>query len=83
VLTSSKVVGDGFLPARAVWERYGITPMTLWRWLKDKSLDFPQPIYLGRFRYWKIADLLAWEAGRPSAGTPVGAARRRAQATAA
>jgi predicted DNA-binding transcriptional regulator AlpA len=61
-------VNDNFLPARAVWERYGVTSMTLFRWLADKELAFPRPIYLGRFRYWRTSDLLGWESNRPTVG---------------
>jgi hypothetical protein len=50
--------------------------------IASENLGFPPPVYLGRFRYWKIADLLAWEASRPSVGAPAGAARRRAMAEA-
>jgi predicted DNA-binding transcriptional regulator AlpA len=64
---------DSFLPARAVWERYGVTSMSLYRWLKDPSVGFPVPVYLGRFRYWKLADLIAWEASRPRTGKPFAA----------
>ena len=53
-----------FLPARQVWERYGVTSMTLWRWLKDADLNFPQPMRIGRLRYWGLSDLLAWEKSR-------------------
>lgn len=53
-----------FLPARKVWERYGVTSMTLHRWLKDPNNNFPKPTYLGRFRYWRLADLEAWERDR-------------------
>jgi hypothetical protein len=63
---------DNFLPARAVWERYGVTSMSLHRWLKDQSLGFPAPVYLGRFRYWKLADLIKWEGSRRT-GKPFGA----------
>ena len=52
---------DGWLPARRVWERYGVTDMTLWRWLRNERIGFPQPTYFGRFRYWRLRDLLAWE----------------------
>lgn len=52
---------DGYLPARKVWERYGVTSMTLWRWLKDERIGFPKPTYVRRFRYWRLSDLLAWE----------------------
>ena len=55
---------EQFLPARQVWERYGVTSMTLWRWLKDADLKFPQPIRIGRFRYWRLSDLVAWERSR-------------------
>lgn len=37
-----------------------ISDMTLWRWLNDQSLNFPQPIYIGRRRYWREADVLGW-----------------------
>lgn len=51
-----------YLPARKVWERYGITQMSLWRWLRDPAMGFPRPIYFGRYRYFRIAELEAWEA---------------------
>ncbi|GAB1378299.1 helix-turn-helix transcriptional regulator [Pararhodobacter aggregans] len=38
----------------------GICLMTLWRWLNDPTLDFPRPIYIGRRRYWREAEILAW-----------------------
>lgn len=38
----------------------GVSDMTLWRWLNDPSLNFPKPIYIGRRRYWKEVDILAW-----------------------
>jgi hypothetical protein len=28
---------DSFLPARSVWERYGVTSMSLYRWLDDEE----------------------------------------------
>lgn len=37
-----------------------ISDMTLWRWLNDKALKFPSPIYIGRRRYWREADVLTW-----------------------
>lgn len=60
---------EQFLPARQVWERYGITSMTLHRWLADTRMGFPRPVYLGRLRYWRLGDLEAWEHGR-AAGQP-------------
>ena len=51
-----------FLPARRVWERYQITSMTLHRWARDEKIDFPAPMVIGERRFWRIADLEAWEA---------------------
>lgn len=53
--------GREYLPARAVWERYGKTSMTLHRWLADERMNFPKPVYFGRFRSWKLSELEAWE----------------------
>jgi predicted DNA-binding transcriptional regulator AlpA len=30
--------------------------------------DFPKPIYLGRLRYWRLADIEGWERARAAAG---------------
>lgn len=38
----------------------GVSDMTLWRWLNDPALNFPRPIYIGRRRYWREADMAAW-----------------------
>jgi predicted DNA-binding transcriptional regulator AlpA len=54
-----------FIPATAVLLRYGISDMSLWRWLKDSTLNFPRPVYIGRFRYWKIVELEEWERNLP------------------
>ena len=51
-----------YLPARKVWQRYGVSECTIGRWVKDPRNDFPKPIYIGRFRYWKRDELEAWEA---------------------
>jgi predicted DNA-binding transcriptional regulator AlpA len=60
-MNQNNPAGDNFLPARAVWERYGVSDMTLWRWLRDPSMAFPQPTYFGRLRFWRIGDLERWE----------------------
>jgi predicted DNA-binding transcriptional regulator AlpA len=60
---------DSFLPASGVWRRYGVTSMTLHRWLADAELDFPRPFYLGRFRFWRISELAAWESKQPRVST--------------
>jgi predicted DNA-binding transcriptional regulator AlpA len=77
----SATENDRYIPARAVWERYGVTHMTLYRWLDSEEMNFPRPRYIGRYRYWRVDDLRAWEAGRPSVGAPIRASRRRQEAT--
>jgi len=52
---------ESFLPAAQVKQRYGVTDMSLWRWLKDDSLGFPHPIRIKGRRFWRLADLRAWE----------------------
>jgi predicted DNA-binding transcriptional regulator AlpA len=38
----------------------GISDMTLWRWQDNPELIFPRPIYIGRRRYWREAEIIAW-----------------------
>ena len=54
-----------YLTGPAVCHRYGITDMSLWRWLRDANLEFPQPTLMVRGRrFWDEAVLLKWEAQR-------------------
>lgn len=55
---------DELLPARAVWVRYKVCDRTLDRWLADPRLGFPKPIYINRRRYWRVGDIVRWEAAR-------------------
>lgn len=61
---------EKYLTARQVWERYGVSEMSLHRWLKSADLAFPRPIYINRRRFFSEAELIAWErkrAGRAAA----------------
>ncbi|TXN00565.1 transcriptional regulator [Methylobacterium sp. WL64] len=52
-----------YLTSRQVRERYGnCSDMMIWRWLKDERLGFPRPLMICSRRYWKEADLQAFEA---------------------
>ena len=53
-----------YLPAGAVRARYGVSDMSLWRWLRNEALGFPAPIRINRRRFWKLAELEAWETSR-------------------
>jgi predicted DNA-binding transcriptional regulator AlpA len=57
---------DAYLPAARVRQRYGVSAMSIYRWLLDAKLRFPKPIYIGRYRYWRLSDLVAWEINRAS-----------------
>jgi predicted DNA-binding transcriptional regulator AlpA len=56
--------GDRFLPALEVRKRYGVSDMSLWRWLHDRELAFPKPMYIRGRRFWRLSDLECWEADR-------------------
>ena len=38
----------------------GISDMSLWRFLHDKHLNFPKPIYINRRRFWSYQELKEW-----------------------
>jgi predicted DNA-binding transcriptional regulator AlpA len=38
----------------------GVSKMTVHRWLNDPGKGFPKPVYLGRRRYWREAEVVAW-----------------------
>lgn len=49
------------IPAAAVCNLCGgVSDMTLWRWLNDDALAFPRPVYIGRRRYWREAEVIGW-----------------------
>jgi hypothetical protein len=52
---------DTLLPSAPVRARYGgRSHMWIERRLKDDP-TFPRPIYIAKRRYWRLADLIAWE----------------------
>ena len=54
-----------FMSAGDVCTRYGgISSMTLWRWAAKSDLGFPTPIKICGRRFFAIADLDAFDAGR-------------------
>lgn len=57
-----------YLSDKQVGERYGASRWTPWRWAKDPSTGFPQPVKLGPgMTRWRLSDLEAWEAERAKA----------------
>jgi predicted DNA-binding transcriptional regulator AlpA len=55
-----------YLQSSAVRTRYGVSDMTIWRWLHRGDLGFPVPIRINNRRFWRLTDLEAWEASRPA-----------------
>ncbi len=52
-----------YLTARQVRERFGnVSDMSLWRWLHDPKLGFPQPIRIQRRRLFNEEEIAAFEA---------------------
>jgi hypothetical protein len=44
--------------------RYQVSDRTVDRWVADPRLRFPKPIIVNRRRYFRLAELLAWERER-------------------
>jgi len=40
--------------------------MTLWRWLKEPRMNFPQPVYIRRKRFWRESEIYEFIAKLPS-----------------
>jgi predicted DNA-binding transcriptional regulator AlpA len=49
-----------YLKTRQVQRRYGVSHMFIARHLANDP-TFPRPVFLGRLRFWRLADLEAWE----------------------
>jgi predicted DNA-binding transcriptional regulator AlpA len=57
-------MGDEFVTAGELQQRYRISSVTLWRWLNDAELDFPSPMIVKRQRLFRRVDIFAWESQR-------------------
>lgn len=58
------------LPDPQVCKRYGVTPMTLWRWDQNPRLEFPDAIRINGRKYRDEAQLEVWERQRAAAQAP-------------
>ena len=50
--------GEAWIAAPNLCKRLGIHPMSLWRWLRDPRLNFPQPIMVRKRRYFKMREVI-------------------------
>jgi excisionase family DNA binding protein len=53
-----------YLTTAEVAQRYSISKMTLWRWLRDEKIGFPKPMVVNRRKLFDEAGLRAWELKR-------------------
>lgn len=61
-MSSFQQPDEVFLRSGEVRRRYAnASEMWLHRRLRDDS-EFPKPIRIERYRYWRLSDLQAWEA---------------------
>jgi predicted DNA-binding transcriptional regulator AlpA len=61
--TETKLQAE-FVTGPQVQARYQKSHVTIWRWVKDADLNFPKPIQINRLNYWRLADLVSWEASQ-------------------
>ena len=53
------------IPLSRVQEIYPASETTIWRKQNDPNSGFPKPIYIGRIRYWKKSEVIAWLDAQP------------------
>jgi hypothetical protein len=46
---------------RKVQERFAIADRTLDKWLINKSLNFPRPVYINKRKYFRKCEIFEWE----------------------
>ena len=53
---------SNLIPANSVRKDiFGISDMTLHRWMKNPDLNFPKPIVINKRNYWRPEDLAAFQ----------------------
>ena len=70
----TEIVPDTLLTPAQVRTMFGgvsdMTPYRWYRWLSLPEMAFPKPIYIGRNRYWREAEIAAWQAAQAQAKAP-------------
>ena len=60
---------ETYLKTNQVRERYGNCSV-MWIERRMKDSDFPSPVYFGALRFWRVSDLVVWDAVRIKATPP-------------
>ena len=51
---------QAFLDVKTTANRFGVSPATIWRWVREGR--FPAPVKLGdNITRWRVADIVEWE----------------------
>lgn len=53
-----------YMTAPQVKQRYHISEMSLYRWIRDEEMAFPKPLTIKRRRLFKREEIEAWERDR-------------------
>jgi predicted DNA-binding transcriptional regulator AlpA len=57
-LSISEPRDDDLVTSREVRRMFGgVSEMTLWRWMRSESVQFPKPITISGKNYWYLGDL--------------------------
>jgi hypothetical protein len=59
---------DQKLGTVAVANRYDTSVRTVDRWTKDPALDFPQPMFINKRKYWSLNALKQWDRKQSARG---------------
>jgi hypothetical protein len=47
---------------------FNVTPMSIWRWLRDPKLRSPQPTQIRKRNFWRVTDIREFEQRMVAAG---------------
>ncbi|QBK30781.1 helix-turn-helix transcriptional regulator [Roseitalea porphyridii] len=64
ITTPKPAADDVFVPRPQVRKRYGVSDMTIHRWLRDERMGFPRPIKIRGRCYFRESELVAFERSR-------------------
>jgi len=62
---------ETLISAKQVCERFGgVSTMWLTRRLANPAYNFPRPLYIAKRRFWRVAELTAWELQQAKSAPP-------------
>jgi predicted DNA-binding transcriptional regulator AlpA len=52
---------ERYISAAELRQRIPVSDMTIWRWLRDSKMGFPQPVKFGQQNFWWLPTVQEWE----------------------